>query len=158
MHDSTADVPDSARMTREKASQYAAIRRWAGRARALAAAYLAVLFVATHVPISAALAADAPNDKTVHLAAYALLTLIVLLGWELSVGRLEAKHYFAVWFAGTVYGIFDEVTQIPVGRTGDMHDWIADVVGILAGLLAFRFSRVWFYRIFVPDSPLAAWD
>ena len=132
------------------------MRRLAARARTLAVLYLLVLFVATHIPLHAVARMPA-SDKFMHTIAYALLTFAVLTGWELTTGVLQAKHYFAVWLVGTVYGAFDEVTQIPVGRFADMNDWLADVVGILVGLTVFRLSRVWIYRIFVPDSPLAAW-
>ena len=127
------------------------------RARALAAVYLVVLFISTHMPSPPRLQILTIWDKFTHLSAYASLTFAVLIGWELTTGRLQPKHYFAVWFAGTFYAAFDELTQIPVGRHADMHDWLADVIGILLGMVAFGVGRVWIYRIFVPTSPLAAW-
>lgn len=86
-------------------------------------------------------------DKVVHLGLYGVLTFVVLVGWELTIRTaLQAKHYFAVWLVGTVYGMVDEATQIPVGRTGDMHDWLADVVGIILGLITFRACRGFMYQ------------
>jgi VanZ family protein len=110
---------------------------WAARARTLAAVYLLVLFAATHIPLESH-GGPTHADKIVHYAAYASLTVLVLLGWRLTIGRLQARHYFAVWIAGTLYGVFDEVTQTPVGRTADVNDWAADVLGIVTGLLLFR--------------------
>ena len=136
---------------------YASLQRRAARARTLAAVYLAVLFVSTHMPTPDVGVDVAGLDKLIHLWAYAILTFAVMLGWEMTVGALQAKHYFAVWLVGVVYGMFDEATQIPVGRTADMNDWLADVAGIVLGLIAFRICRIWVYRIFVPDSPLASW-
>ena len=71
------------------------------------------------------------SDKLLHFGGYAVLTCCVLAGWELTIGMLEPKHYFAVWLAGTLYGAIDEITQIPVGRTCDMNDGLADVLGIV---------------------------
>lgn len=144
-------------MTESTMNLYESLQRRAARARTLAAVYLVILFVGTHIPTPDVGVDVSGLDKVLHLSAYAVLTFAVMLGWELTVGALAAKHYFAVWLVGTVYGMFDEATQIPVGRTADMNDWLADVAGIVLGLFAFRLCRVWVYRIFVPDSPLASW-
>jgi VanZ family protein len=128
------------------------LRRLASRARTLATVYIAVLFTATHVPMLPT-SGFSWMDKVEHLVAYGLLTLWVLVGWELTVGVLQAKHYFAVWLTGTFYAAIDEVTQIPVGRTCDVNDWAADVVGIAFGLIAFRMIRGPLYRmLFVSES------
>src|SRR5688572_22333236 len=95
------------------------VSRWAARARTLAAIYLLVLFAATHMPFESH-GGISYSDKVVHYAAYAILTVLVLLGWQLTIGVLQPKHYFAVWLVGTLYGAIDEVTQIPVGRTADV--------------------------------------
>ena len=88
-------------------------------------------------------------DKLCHLGGYAMLTFCVLVGWHLTIGRLEPKHYFAVWLAGTLYACFDEITQIPVGRECDVNDWAADVVGIVAGMIAFRLGRSTLYSVWM---------
>jgi VanZ family protein len=121
------------------------LRRLAARARTLAAVYIVVLFVATHVPT---ISVDrlTLSDKFYHLGAYAVLTLCVLAGWELTIRRLEPKHYFAVWLAGTLYAAMDEVTQVPVGRSCDINDWAADVLGIVIGIIVFRLVRMSLYR------------
>jgi len=49
--------------------------------------------------------------------------------------------------ACAVYGVLDEVTQIPVGRSCDLYDWFADVIGIAVGILAFRYLRPLLYRV-----------
>jgi VanZ family protein len=128
------------------------LRRLASRARTLGIIYLAVLFTATHIP-------SIPNhgfsmiDKVEHFASYGMLTMIVLVGWELTIGVLQAKHYFAMWLAGTLYATFDELTQIPVGRRCDINDWAADILGIVVGLVAFQMLRGPLYRmLFVGDA------
>ena len=120
--------------------------RWAARARTLAAIYLAVLFTATHLPFESH-GGVSYADKVVHYAAYAILTMLVLLGWQLTIGVLQPKHYFAVWLVGTLYGAMDEVTQIPVGRTADVNDWAADVLGVVTGLVLFRLTYAIYHRV-----------
>jgi VanZ family protein len=114
--------------------------RLAARARTLAVLYFLALFAATHIPMPPDSTIEG-SDKLCHLVGYALLTLGVLVGWELTIGVLKPKHYFAVWLVGTLYGAFDELTQIPVGRDCDINDWATDVLGIVVGLLAFRLVR-----------------
>ncbi|MEM9659906.1 MAG: VanZ family protein [Planctomycetota bacterium] len=121
-------------------------RRIANRARTLAVFYTFVLFLATHLPLAAPEGVS-NIDKWYHLGAYLTLTMTVLLCWELTAGLLKARHYFSVWLAGTFYAAFDEYTQIPVGRTCDMLDWVADVVGILCGIVAFQTWRGWIYAL-----------
>lgn len=138
------------------------LKRLARRARTLAVVYFVAIFTATHVPLDISLSSSPMGwmdhaDKLVHLGLYAVLTLVVLAGWELTIREaLQAKHYFAVWLVGTVYGMVDEATQIPVGRTGDMHDWLADVVGIILGLVAFRACRGLLYSWLAKSEPVNA--
>ncbi len=113
------------------------IRRLAMVMRALAVVMLVGMFLGTHLPTTG-VHAISQLDKLFHFAAYLTLTLCLLASWELSRGTLQASHYFIVWLFGTLYGIFDEVTQIPVGRTCDGYDWLADVAGIVVGLILFR--------------------
>lgn len=121
-------------------------RRLASRARTLAGVYLVVLFLGTHLPPTT-LESVSYADKWVHFGGYAVLTVCVLAGWELTIGVLRPKHFFAVWLAGTLYGAVDEMTQIPVGRTCDVNDWAADVLGIVAGLLAYQFASAGLRRL-----------
>lgn len=120
-------------------------RSLASRARTLAIVYFALLFLATHIPISSH-SSVTYSDKWFHFGGYAVLSICVLAGWELTIGVLQPKHYFAVWLVGTLYGAFDEITQIPVSRTSDVNDWIADVLGIVTGLLVYRMARALLFR------------
>jgi VanZ family protein len=129
----------------DQRSSAARVRRLASRARTLALVYLVALFAATHIPLPDGTLEN--SDKLYHIGAYAALTLLVLAGWELTIGVLEAKHYFALWLVGTLYAAFDELTQTPVGRHCDPNDWVADVVGIVAGVIMFQLVRRAFYRV-----------
>lgn len=127
-------------------------RRLASRARTLALVYFAMLFIGTHVPGTVSEPIATVSGKWVHFGAYAVLTIFVLAGWELTIGALQPKHYFAVWLVGTLYGAFDEITQIPVSRTCDVNDWVSDVLGIVCGMLIYRLARAWIFR----DAPAQA--
>jgi VanZ family protein len=116
------------------------IRRYASHARVIAAAYFVALFVGTHLPPGEISTPDI-SDKLAHFIGYAGLATLILAVWELSIGKLQPRHYFAVWLAGVAYGAFDEWTQIPVGRTCDMNDWAADVVGVTSGIIIYRLLR-----------------
>jgi VanZ family protein len=132
------------------------LKRIAARARTLAIVYFVVLFIGTHIPLEQAEALAAANDKWIHYGAYAVLTVLVLTGWELTIGVLEPKHYFAVWLAGVLYGVFDEVSQTPVGRNCDMNDWMADVLGVVCGLLVFRLGRAALHQLIAWTSPVTS--
>ena len=101
---------------------------------------LLAMFLGTHLPASYSPGVSL-SDKVIHAVAYMSLTLSLLISWELSTGVLQPQHYFAVWLFCTLYGAFDEITQIPVGRTCDGLDWLADIGGILVGLVLYRLVR-----------------
>jgi len=99
------------------------------------------LFVCTHVPGQAIPQQVAGLDKFAHCFIYMAIAFSVLTSWELSVGLLRPQHYFTVWLLGTLYGAFDEITQIPVGRHCDGFDWLCDIVGLVLGLTCYRLLR-----------------
>ncbi len=121
------------------------IRRVASWARRATALLLLVMFVGTHLP-TVHLPSVSHIDKLFHFAGYLALTVSLLTSWELTTGILRPQHYFTVWLLITLYAAFDEVTQIPVGRTCDGLDWLADIAGIVVGLTLFRISRPLIYR------------
>ena len=104
------------------------------------------MFVGTHLP---AVGPETVShmDKVLHFSAYLLVTTCLLASWELATGILQPAHYFAVWLAVILYGLFDELTQIPFGRQCDGYDWLADVIGVVAGLICFQIARPLMYRL-----------
>lgn len=71
-------------------------------------------------------------DKLAHLAAYAVLGLLL---------ARAARVPWAVTL-GWLYGASDEVHQSFVrGRTADPVDWLADAVGVAAGVLVYHMLR-----------------
>ena len=121
------------------------MQRAASIARRATLFLLIATFVATHLP-SVGHHSITYLDKLMHIGAYAVLAFSVLVSWELTIGPLQPPHYFTVWLEGTLYGAFDELTQIPVGRICDGLDWLSDIVGIVIGLTIFRLSRPLIYR------------
>ncbi|MBI3866143.1 MAG: VanZ family protein [Planctomycetia bacterium] len=99
----------------------------------LLSAYWLALFTATHIPYVPR-ELDLPGgDKSQHLVAYAgLAFLLALRQWYGS--SPTWKRAWTVLGIVAVYGIVDELTQIPVGRTAEVLDWLADVAGAVGGL------------------------
>lgn len=122
-------------------------QRFAPVARFATVLLMLAMFVATHFPAGSMPHQVALFDKLVHCLVYMTLTFSALTSWELTIGQLRPHHYFTVWLVGTLYGAFDEVTQIPVGRHADVNDWFFDVAGIVLGLTAYRLLSPLMFRI-----------
>ena len=80
-------------------------------------------------------------DKVVHVAIY--LGLTVLLWRAFAFGRVTIRgSTIGLMIVGVAaYGALDEITQAAVNRTPSVGDWAADVLGILAGSLAYFAQR-----------------
>ena len=125
----------------------ARLQRLASFARWGTLLLLLTMFLGTHLPIGKeTFIMVSPGDKTLHVLSYMVLAVSTLVSWELTVGLLQPLHYFTVWLLGTLYGAFDEVTQIPCGRSCDGLDWLSDIVGIVLGLIVFRVTRPLLYH------------
>ncbi len=86
------------------------------------------------------------GDKTAHFLAYAGLAVLVCLAMGLTVrggvrsgglttlrvalGKSLAIAVAAMW----AIGLFDELTQSLVGRYCSALDWLANCLGVLAGV------------------------
>jgi VanZ family protein len=102
------------------------------------AGYAVALVVATHYPrpqeILLRIGAGGVADKTQHVVAYTVLGLLAaatLASWN----RLTFGNLVVLLGALALFGVFDEVTQPVFGRMADPADWVADCVGIVAGVL-----------------------
>lgn len=89
-------------------------------------------------------------DKAEHAIAWGVLMAIGLVLWPLRPARI----------AGFAFGLgaLVEVLQwaMPYGRDGDIHDLIADSVGIVALLLVWVVVRLIVRRV-VSRRPIEAW-
>lgn len=109
--------------------------------------YWLVLFTGTHLPrITIPKLPHGNEDKYLHFIAFAGLSF--LLAWAIPT-RLESR-WRNLRLAGLLaifYGAMDELTQIPVGRTADWKDFLADVVGALFGLFCYAICRDIYWRL-----------
>lgn len=110
----------------------------------LLAAYWCLLFIATHIPKAPSLHIQ-HIDKVFHFLAYAGLAF--LLAWSLpTIPNHPILNILLAAFISISYGVVDECLQIPVGRTADILDWIADSVGAVSGLMAYGILRRWLMK------------
>ena len=84
------------------------------------------------------------SDKLLHFFEF------MLFGWLLwrsafrwKIYTYSAKFMIVVLMLGSVYAASDEIHQLFVtGRQGSIYDWIADTIGLAAGLAtAYIFIR-----------------
>ncbi len=95
--------------------------------------YTLVAFLGTHMPIPPGVIPRG-GDKVLHYLGYFVFGAL-LMGLRASLG--EFRWPSVVGRAGFLacYGAFDEITQKLVGRSADVADWCADVLGACCGLL-----------------------
>ena len=91
---------------------------------------LAVLFA----PASDVPSAPPGVDKLVHASLFAALALT---------GRWAGVSRVVLVPGLVLYGAASEVLQGMIGRDAAVGDWLADVVGVLLGLLAWRWLARW---------------
>ena len=106
--------------------------------------YWPLLFIATHVPIHDLGRRTGMSDKTMHVLAYLGLVFFVWLAVSPydKVNWRKAK----VWVILAVivwYGAIDEWLQSFVGREARVDDFLADVIGALAGLGLLSIFSFW---------------
>ena len=95
-------------------------------------AYWCLMFVGTHVP-KVPDALEQVSDKTLHFLAYCGLSVLLVID---AAARRRVTGRLLIGFAAlcAVYGIADELLQIPVGRSADVRDWLADMRGVATGM------------------------
>ena len=138
-----ADEPPTA--SRNEHRSASALRWTAAKAGLLLGLWWLAAFTATHMPMP-----DGEDDldhwdKVAHFSMYAGLALLAsvwLIGRRRLPGCRTAAAIAAVLFC---YAVFDELTQIPVGRDADVWDAVADMCGVAAGLGGFAALR-WLWR------------
>jgi len=106
--------------------------------------YWPTLFILAHIPIPQFVYRAHVSDKSLHFLAY--LILIFLLWFTISPDKKVSLRRAAIWWVFLVvivYGAADEVTQGYVGRSCDIKDFAADLVGVFTGLILFSFFSFW---------------
>lgn len=102
--------------------------------------YWPTIFVLAHIPIPQLVYKAQVSDKTLHLITY--LVLVFLLWFAVSPEEKVNWHKAAVWWVLLItagYGGVDELLQGCVGRSCDIKDFLANVVGVIGGLILFSF-------------------
>ena len=103
--------------------------RWLMLRRGTLVAIWIVLVIITHIPVPQTVQAWRISDKLMHLMAYFPLGLL------LPTCRVRGCQRGGVCLLViALYGICDELLQIPVGRTASVFDWVADLSGATLGL------------------------
>jgi len=94
-----------------------------------------VLTVALLWPINQPLPAPDGTDKIVHLIAFAALAF--------PLARTGRIGLIPVFVGASVFGGLIELVQPSFGRSADIQDWIADIVGVGLGIvLALLYRRL----------------
>jgi VanZ family protein len=100
------------------------------------------MFLATHLPVQRVMEQLPASDKHLHLGAYAVLGF-ALPWWS----RERAQHWRSQWHPWLLYALLlsyaaiDELLQIPVGRSAEWGDWLADAAGAAIGLAVANWLR-----------------
>lgn len=97
--------------------------------------YWPVIFTLTHIPVPDIARQSGMSDKTMHLMAYFALTF--LIWFAISPYQKVQWSRKKVWILMAVvvcYGAIDEYLQGRVGRSADVHDFVADVLGLVLAL------------------------
>ena len=106
--------------------------------------YWPAIFVLAHIPIPQLVYKAQVSDKTLHLITY--LILVFLLWFAVSPDKKVNWGKAAVWWVLLItagYGGADELLQGCVGRSCDIKDFLANLVGVSGGLILFSFLTFW---------------
>jgi VanZ family protein len=123
---------------------------WCWAAHLVLAGYWLMLFGATHYPRVALPTAVPYVDKVAHFVAYGLLSLFYFTAANVR-HSLRKADFVRGWLVLASYGVADELLQIPVGRSCELLDWVADISGALVGLALFA-GLVSLRRFFAGDQ------
>ncbi len=106
--------------------------------------YWPTIFVLAHIPIPQLVYKAQVSDKTLHLVVY--LILVFLLWFAVSPDKKVNWGKATVWLVLLItagYGGADELLQGCVGRSCDIKDFLANLVGVSGGLILFSFLTFW---------------
>ena len=107
--------------------------------------YWPSLFIVAHIPIPQLVRKAHVSDKSLHFIAYLLLVFLFwfALNPECKVNwRKAAAWWVLLVIAG--YGVVDELLQgCMSGRSCDVRDYIANLTGIVTGLILFSLLNFW---------------
>jgi VanZ family protein len=87
-------------------------------------------------------------DKIVHLGLFGVTVFLLCLGYYRQHGHITRVNYSLFAISASFYGLIIEYIQkyIATNRSFDMSDVAADIVGAVAGILAFKLVRKWWLK------------
>jgi len=107
--------------------------------------YWPALFILVHIPIPQLVRRANVSDKGIHFIAY--LILVFLLWYALNPNRKVNWRRASAWWVLLViagYGIVDELLQdCMAARTCDIRDYVANLVGMLTGMILCSLLNFW---------------
>jgi len=107
--------------------------------------YWPTIFILAHIRVPQSVREAHVSDKSLHFLTY--LGLVFLLWFAIRPDRTVNWRKAAVWWVLLVivwYGVADELLQdLVVGRSCDVMDFFANLIGALAGLILFTFLTFW---------------
>lgn len=102
------------------------------------------LFILTHIPVPQLARESGMSDKTMHILAY--LVLVFFLWHTISPFERVNWRKTKVWLilgAMVWYGAIDEYLQGRIGRNADVEDFLADLAGVVLGLVILTILPFW---------------
>ena len=106
--------------------------------------YWPAIFILAHIPIPDLVYRAQVSDKSLHFLAY--LFLVSLLWFAVNPEKKADWRRAIVWWiliAVVWYAVIDELLQACVGRSCDVTDFLANLAGILTGLILSTFLTFW---------------
>lgn len=106
--------------------------------------YWPAIFILTHMSVPQFIIRMRVSDKTLHYLGY--FVLVFLFWFAINPDKKVNWRKATVWWVLLVvvwYGAFDEWLQHYVGRTADMKDFFADLIGVLSGLFLLSIFSFW---------------
>ncbi len=84
-------------------------------------------------------------DKVAHAAEFGLFAILLAIGFFNVLNASIRVKMAAVLMSGLVLAALDEFHQLFVrGRQADVRDWLADAIGLVGGVLVFKyFMKRW---------------
>jgi VanZ family protein len=77
-------------------------------------------------------------DKMVHFGMYFIFALFLMSGFSRQYGKISAKAYIFSFILAFLFGALIEFIQEKVGRSYDIYDMIANMVGVIVSLSLFK--------------------
>ncbi len=118
-----------------------ALTGWDQWYRRMLPAYWMFLFSCTHFPNLRLELGVPESDKLAHTTAFGLLAFLFWRFAETLRRPLSSRFIWKAWFVLGLYAGVDEYLQQFVGRSTDVADWLCNMLGISAVLIALELLR-----------------